>query len=174
VVEPADGLPFIGKPDAEQEIYVATGFSGNGTTFGSLAAMLIRDKILGRANPYAELFAADRAKVLSSLPSLISENAGTVRHLVGDRLRGVSSEPLENLRAGSGCIIKAEGEKLAVYRDQDGSLRALSAVCTHKGCQVAWNQVERSWDCPCHGSRFDTQGQVLDGPATKPLEPRKL
>ncbi len=174
VIEPADGLPFIGKPDADEEVYVATGFSGNGMTFGSLAATLIRDGILGRANPYAALFAADRVKVLASLPHLVTENVDTALHLVGDRLRGVSDEPLENLRPGSGCLVKAQGERLAVYRDHDGALHALSAVCTHKGCQVAWNAAERSWDCPCHGSRFDTQGHVLDGPATKPLEPRKL
>jgi glycine/D-amino acid oxidase-like deaminating enzyme/nitrite reductase/ring-hydroxylating ferredoxin subunit len=174
VVEPADGLPFIGKPASDQEIYVATGFSGNGMTFGSLAAMMIRDEIMGRANPYAELFAADRVKLLASLPHLIKENADTALHLVGDRLRGVSDEPLEKLGTDSGCIIKRQGEKLAVYRDHDGALHALSAVCTHKGCQVAWNAVERSWDCPCHGSRFDVQGRVLDGPATKPLEARKL
>jgi glycine/D-amino acid oxidase-like deaminating enzyme/nitrite reductase/ring-hydroxylating ferredoxin subunit len=174
VVEPADGLPFIGKPSADQNVFVATGFSGNGMTFGSLAAMLIRDQILGRANSYAELFAADRVKVLASLSHLITENADTVSHLVGDRLRGVSDEPLENLHVGGGCIIESQGQKLAVYRDHDGALHALSAVCTHKGCQVAWNAVERSWDCPCHGSRFDVKGHVLDGPATKPLEKRKL
>jgi glycine/D-amino acid oxidase-like deaminating enzyme/nitrite reductase/ring-hydroxylating ferredoxin subunit len=174
VVEPSDGLPFIGKPSKDQEVYVATGFSGNGMTFGTLSAMLIRDQILGRANPYAELFAADRVKLLASLPHLITENADTALHLVGDRLRGVSDEPLENLPVGAGCIIKSQGEKLAVYRDLDGTLHALSAICTHKGCQVAWNGVERSWDCPCHGSRFNTRGHVLDGPATKPLEKRRL
>lgn len=174
VVEPADGLPFIGKPDSDQQVFVATGFSGNGTTFGTLAAMMIRDALLGRANPYAELLRADRFKPLASLSSLITENADTARHLVADHLHGGSSEPLENLRPGSGCVVKSAGHKLAVYRDPEGRLKALSAVCTHKGCVVAWNAMESSWDCPCHGSRFDVDGRVLDGPAKKALEPRQL
>jgi glycine/D-amino acid oxidase-like deaminating enzyme/nitrite reductase/ring-hydroxylating ferredoxin subunit len=173
VVEPADGLPFIGRPNPDRPLYVATGFAGNGTTFGTLAAMIITDSILKRDNPYAELYRANRFKA-GSLGAVLSENVDTAVHAVTDHLRPVSHEPLATLAVGEGRILRHAGEKLAVYRDSSGTLHALSSVCTHQGCQVAFNPVERSWDCPCHGSRFDVDGRVLDGPATKPLEKRSV
>lgn len=174
VVESADGLPFIGRPDRSQEVYVATGFSGNGMTFGTLSAMIIADQLLGRDNQFAELYRADRFKPLAGLANLVKENAGTAVHASLGHLRGVSSEPIQSLAPDTGAIFEHQGQKLAVYRDPRGELHALSAKCTHKGCQVVFNAVERSWDCPCHGSRFDVQGCPLDGPATKALEPRAL
>jgi glycine/D-amino acid oxidase-like deaminating enzyme/nitrite reductase/ring-hydroxylating ferredoxin subunit len=169
VVESADGLPFIGRPDPDQNVYVATGFGGNGTTFGTLAAMLITDAILERKNPYAELYRANRFKALTALRSVVSENVETAAHLVAGHLKPVSDTPLAQLPIGVGRIVRHDGHRLAVYRDQDGAVHAVSSVCTHQGCQVAFNELERSWDCPCHGSRFDLDGAVLDGPATKPL-----
>ncbi len=174
VVEPADGLPFIGKPEAGQELYVAQGFAGNGMTFGTLSAMLLTDALLGRANPFAALYRANRFKATAALPSVVSENIETAGHLISGHLLPVSHEPLAALPLGEGRIVKANGEKLAVYRDQDGTLHAVSAICTHQGCQVAFNAMERSWDCPCHGSRFDVEGRVLDGPAKKPLAKHQL
>ncbi len=174
VVESADGLPFIGRPDEAQEIYVATGFGGNGMTFGTLSALLISDSLLGRKNPYAELYRANRFK-LAAVPSIVSENAGTALHAVLEHVHSESLSELAALGLDAGAIVKANnGEKLAVYRDDEGHLHALSATCTHLGCQVTWNDSERSWDCPCHGSRFDTAGRLLDGPATKPLSPRSV
>jgi glycine/D-amino acid oxidase-like deaminating enzyme/nitrite reductase/ring-hydroxylating ferredoxin subunit len=172
VVESADGLPFIGKPDPDRNLYVATGYGGNGMTFGTLAAMLMSDAVLGRGNPYAELYRATRSKPLASLGAVVSENVDTAVHLVAGHLRPVSQAPIAEIPIGEGRIVKDNGERLAVYRDHDGRVHALSSVCTHQGCQVAFNAVERSWDCPCHGSRFDVDGRVLDGPATKPLEKR--
>lgn len=172
VVESADGLPFIGAPDASRPLYLATGFSGNGITFGTLAASIISDTLLGKHNPYAELYRPGRFKV-SALPSVVSENLGTAAHLISGHVLPVSHEPLSELPIGAGRIIKHAGEKLAVYRDPNGAVHAVSAICTHQGCQVAFNPVERSWDCPCHGSRFGIDGQVLDGPATRPLEKRQ-
>lgn len=174
VVEPSDGLPFIGKPDSGIELYLAQGFSGNGMTFGTLSAMLISDALLGRPNRYADLYRADRFKPLASARAVLSENAETAAHLVAGHVKPVSDQPLEQLSRGEGCILKADGKKLAVYRDDEGSVHAVSAICTHQGCQVAFNPVERSWDCPCHGSRFDIDGRVLDGPAKKPLEKHSL
>jgi glycine/D-amino acid oxidase-like deaminating enzyme/nitrite reductase/ring-hydroxylating ferredoxin subunit len=174
VAEPSDGLPFIGKLDPKVELYVAQGFAGNGMTFGTLAGMLISDALLGRDNPYAELYRASRFKPLASAASVVSENAETAAHLVAGHLKPVSEEPLESLPLGEGRIVKSDGKKLAVYRDQDGAIHAVSATCTHQGCQVAFNPVECSWDCPCHGSRFDIDGGVLDGPAKKPLEKLSL
>lgn len=169
VAEPSDGLPFIGKPDEKMELYVAQGFSGNGMTLGTLSAMLISDALLGRKNRYAELYRADRFKPLASAGAVLSENAETASHLVAGHVKPVSDRPVEELGRGEGRIMKANGKKLAVYRDERGALHAVSAICTHQGCQVAFNPIEQSWDCPCHGSRFGIDGAVLDGPAEKPL-----
>jgi glycine/D-amino acid oxidase-like deaminating enzyme/nitrite reductase/ring-hydroxylating ferredoxin subunit len=174
VAESSDGLPFIGKPDAKTELYVAQGFGGNGTTFGTLSAVLISDALLGRDNPYAELYRADRFKPLASAGAVVSENAETAAHLVAGHVKPVAEEPLAALPLGEGRIVKADGKKLAVYRDLEGALHAVSAICTHQGCQVAFNPVECSWDCPCHGSRFTIDGRVLDGPAKKPLAKHEL
>jgi nitrite reductase/ring-hydroxylating ferredoxin subunit len=169
VAESSDGLPFIGKPDPKSEFYLAQGFSGNGMTFGTLSAMIISDALLGRDNRYAELYRADRFKLLASAAAVVSENVETAGHLVAGHVKPVSERPLAELGRGEGCIVKADGKKLAVYRDDAGTVHAVSAICTHQGCQVAFNPIERSWDCPCHGSRFDIDGRVLDGPADKPL-----
>lgn len=169
VVESADGLPFIGRPEPDLPLYIATGFAGNGMTFGTLSAMIISDAILGRKNPYSELYRPGRFKPQAALGTAVSENLDTASHLISGHVRPVSHEPLSDLPIGAGRIVKDRGERLAVYRDEQGKLHAVSAICTHMGCQVAFNAVERSWDCPCHGSRFDIDGCVLDGPATKPL-----
>jgi glycine/D-amino acid oxidase-like deaminating enzyme/nitrite reductase/ring-hydroxylating ferredoxin subunit len=173
VVESADGLPFIGKPDPDQEVYVAQGFAGNGMTFGTLSALLISDGLLRRDTPFADLYRADRLKPMAAAAAIVAENAETAGHLVSGHLRPVSHEPVADLPRGEGRIVKHDGQKLAVYRDPQGGVHALSALCTHQGCQVAFNAVERSWDCPCHGSRFDIDGAVLHGPAMKPLEKRQ-
>ncbi len=169
VVESADGLPFIGPPKSDERLYIATGYSGNGTTSGTLAAKIISDAILERENPYAQLYRPGRFKPGAALGTAIAENAGTTGHLISGHVLPVSHEPLAELPVGCGRIVKEDGERLAVYRDEQGRIHAVSAICTHMGCQVAFNAFERSWDCPCHGSRFDVDGRVLDGPATKPL-----
>jgi glycine/D-amino acid oxidase-like deaminating enzyme/nitrite reductase/ring-hydroxylating ferredoxin subunit len=173
VVESADGLPFIGQIDADP-VYVAQGFAGNGMTFGTLSAMLLTDQLLGRKNPFAAPYRTNRFKPRAALGAVVSENMETAGHLVAGHVLPVSHAPIDTLPVGEGRIIKHEGHKLAVYRDQSGAVHAVSAICTHQGCQVAFNAVECSWDCPCHGSRFDVDGRVLDGPAMKPLEKRTL
>jgi glycine/D-amino acid oxidase-like deaminating enzyme/nitrite reductase/ring-hydroxylating ferredoxin subunit len=173
VVEPADGLPYIGGLHPGERVLVATGFGGNGTTFGSVAAMILSDMLLGRQSPYAELYRASRIKPLSSIGPLVKENADFPLHLVRDRMKR-SLKSLADLRPGEGQIVELGGERLAAYRDDDGKVQAVSAICTHMGCLVAFNPVERSWDCPCHGSRFAPDGRVLDGPALKPLAPFEL
>jgi glycine/D-amino acid oxidase-like deaminating enzyme/nitrite reductase/ring-hydroxylating ferredoxin subunit len=174
VVESADGLPFIGPPKPEERLYIATGYAGNGMTFGTLAAKIIADAILERKNPYAELYRPGRFKPGAALGTALSENADTAGHLIAGHVLPVSHEPLSELPIGAGRIVKEKGERLAVYRDEQGCVHAVSAICTHMGCQVAFNAFERSWDCPCHGSRFDIDGRVLDGPATKPLAKHEL
>lgn len=173
VVESADGLPFIGRPNEDEPLYVATGFGGNGVSFGTLSAMLISDAILGRSNRFADLYRANRFKP-SALGTVLSENLDTAVHALADHVRAPSHLGAMELEPGTGAIIKHGSERLAVYRDDAGTAHAVSCICTHMGCQVAFNPIERSWDCPCHGSRFDIDGRVLDGPATKPLEKRSL
>lgn len=172
VVESADGLPFIGAPEAGRPVYVGTGYAGNGMTFGTLAGLLISDALLGKPNPYAELYRSNRFKA-AALPTTLSKNLGTAAHLVGGHLRPVSDEPVSELKPGVGRILKLGGERVAAYRDEQGVVHAVSSVCTHQGCQVAFNPIERSWDCPCHGSRFDVDGNVLHGPAMKSLAKRQ-
>lgn len=169
VVESVDGLPYIGRLTPKGRVHVATGFGGNGTTFGTLAAMILCDDLLGKENPYAQTYRATRLEPTTSLPHLLKENVDFPRHLVTDRLHALPRRSPAELREGEGAILRVDGEKLAVYRDDSGQLHAVSAICTHLGCQVAFNASERSWDCPCHGSRFDVDGAVLDGPANKRL-----
>lgn len=174
VVESVDGLPYIGQPSPRERIYVATGYGGNGTTFGTLAAMILSDAVLGRENRYAELYRATRFKALTSIPPLVEENVDFPLHLLRDRLHATPKTSPAMLANGQGAVLEVEGERVAVYRDEEGRLHAVSPICTHFGCQVNFNASEKSWDCPCHGSRFGVDGSVLDGPATKRLARRLL
>ena len=168
-VEPADGLPYVGTTPQSDRVIVATGYGGNGMTFGTVAAILARDLVLGRPNEWADLYSTARVKPLASAKDFVVENADVAARFVTDRLRtaGESSEPRE---PGEARVAEIGGRRLALRRGRGGQLEALSAVCTHLGCIVSWNAAEESWDCPCHGSRFALDGSVLDGPATRPLE----
>jgi len=174
VIEPVDGLPFIGRNAASERVYVATGYSGNGMTFGTLAGMMLRDACLDVANPYAELYAATRVKPLASLKSFLSENVDFPVHLVRDTLLPTNGGALADIAPGEGRIVRAGNGPLAVHRDEQGRLHAVSPACTHLGCHVAFNNAEKTWDCPCHGSRFTVDGEVIDGPAVKPLGARDV
>ncbi len=170
VMEPIDGLGFIGRnPLDEQNVYICTGDSGNGMTHGTLAGMLIGDLIAGRANAWEKLYDPAR-KTLRAAPSFVEENANVVGHLVKDWIRGSEVHDRTDILRGEGAIVRDGGALIAAYRDADGTLRECSAVCTHLGCIVQWNGGERSWDCPCHGSRFATDGSILNGPARLPLK----
>jgi glycine/D-amino acid oxidase-like deaminating enzyme/nitrite reductase/ring-hydroxylating ferredoxin subunit len=170
VVEPVDGLPFIGKNAGAERVFVATGFSGNGLTFGTLAGIILRDACLGAFNPYAELYDPGRLKPFTKLASFLSENVDYPLHLLSDALKAPTARSLDEIPKGDGRIVRVDGRRVAAYRDDDGRLHAVSPICTHLGCHVAWNGAEKSWDCPCHGSRFNVDGNVLDGPAADPLE----
>lgn len=174
VEEPVDGLPFIGKNSMSDRVYVATGFGGNGTTFGVVAAMIVRDLVHGRPSPWADLYDATRVKPLASAATYASENIDYPIHLVSDRLTPPDAARLSEIRPGEGKTVRVRGERLAVYRDPQGSLHAVSSVCTHLGCVVKWNAAEKTWDCPCHGSRFGVDGAVLDGPAARALARRSV
>jgi glycine/D-amino acid oxidase-like deaminating enzyme/nitrite reductase/ring-hydroxylating ferredoxin subunit len=172
--EPADGLPYIGKTPLPSPIWIATGYSGNGMTFGTLAGMLLAEQVQGRSSAWSELYAANRVKPLASAANLIAEGAKVVGHLLGDRVGGTRPATLGELGPGEGAVLVIDGQNVAAYRDQRGQLHTMSAVCTHAKCIVAWNSAEQSWDCPCHGGRYDALGQVLNGPPVCGLEPLHL
>ena len=177
IVTSADGLPYVGRNSLSQNVYVATGYGGNGITQGTLAAMIISDEICGLENPLGELLAATRIKPLASAGAVLSETLDYPKHLLTDRLPGSidgGTQALTAIEPGEGKVLSLAGERLAVYRNGNGQLSALSPVCTHLGCLVHWNTTEKSWDCPCHGSRFDPQGRVLNGPAVAALEAKPI
>ena len=172
-LEPVDGLPYIGRDTGAGHVHIATGFSGTGMTFGTVSALVLSDAVLGRPNPWAELYDSSRLKPLHSAGTFLKENVDYPTYLVGDRLKKPHAS-IGDIPRGGGDVVIVDGERVAVSRDGAGVLRAVSAVCTHMGCLVRWNGAEQSWDCPCHGSRFDTDGCLLDGPAARNLEPRTL
>jgi glycine/D-amino acid oxidase-like deaminating enzyme/nitrite reductase/ring-hydroxylating ferredoxin subunit len=166
VVETADGLPYIGESAANQ--FAGTGYAGNGMTFGTLTAMMAADRIVGRKNPWSDLFDPSRKKV-GALWDYVKENADYPYYMIRDRFAGAEGRSMREVPRGTGKVIEAKGQKLAAYRDERGATLARSAVCTHMGCIVDWNEAERTWDCPCHGSRFKPDGKVIAGPAEAPL-----
>jgi glycine/D-amino acid oxidase-like deaminating enzyme/nitrite reductase/ring-hydroxylating ferredoxin subunit len=174
IVMSADGLPYVGRNSLSSHVYVATGYGGNGITQGTVAAAVLRDLVCHRPNRFTSLLDATRIKPLASARSFLSENADYPKHLLEDRLPRPGIEALAAIPPGEGEVLSLDGERLAVYRNANGELSALSPVCTHLGCNVHWNTTEKSWDCPCHGSRFDPHGRVLNGPAVSALAPRML
>jgi Rieske Fe-S protein len=167
VIETPDGLPYIGQSAEHQ--YAATGYAGNGLTFGTLAGMMISDAILGRTNPWSELFEPSRKAVTRGLWDYVKENADYPYYLIRDRFTGADAQSLRAVKRGEGKIIERDGSKVAAYRNAAGAVTLRSAICTHMGCVVGWNAAERTWDCPCHGSRFTPTGDVISGPAEAPL-----
>ena len=163
VIETPDGLPYIGQSAEHQ--YAATGYAGNGLTFGTLGAMMIADAILGRSNPWAELFDPSRKALTRGLWNYLRENLDYPYYMIRDRFAGPDAQSLRAVKRGHGTIIERKGAKVAAYRDQAGQVTLRSAICTHMGCAVDWNAAERTWDCPCHGSRFTAAGDVISGPA---------
>ncbi len=170
VVETNDGLPFIGETSARQ--FAATGYAGNGMTFGTLAGIMARDAVLGRRNPWDDLFDPGRTKVKGGVWDYLKENIDYPFYMIRDRFAGPEGRSLRALRRGQGKILQLNGEQVAASRDENGKVTLLSPICTHMGCVVDWNEAERTWDCPCHGSRFKPNGDVLSGPAESPLEKR--
>lgn len=166
-----DGLPLIGRMrPSSQSIYVATGFSKWGLTLGTAAARILTDGLTGAENPWADTFDAGRSQIKGGLGEAIREGLDDAKRFVGDRIRQLEGPEVEELTPGSGAICRKDGDPVAAYRDAQGRLHLLSPTCTHLGCRVVWNEAENSWDCPCHGSRFSTSGEILNGPAVTPLE----
>jgi Rieske Fe-S protein len=167
-MEPNDGLAFLGRnPMDDDNVYLITGDSGNGMTHCTIGAMLVTDLIMERPNPWSALYDPAR-KPVHGLGEFASAQANVAARY-GDWLRGGEVDSVQAIPSGEGAVLRDGLRRVAVYRDPDGGLHALSARCTHLGCAVRWNGAEQSWDCPCHASRFDIEGNVLHGPAPTPL-----
>jgi glycine/D-amino acid oxidase-like deaminating enzyme/nitrite reductase/ring-hydroxylating ferredoxin subunit len=170
-----DRVPYIGKlSSGSKNLYVATGFGGWGMTNSHVAAMLITGMILGRETPWAEVFDPSRFKPVTSARDFISENMNVAKEFMADRIGTPELDDIGKLPAGRGEVLEWKGERVAVYKDDAGRVFSCSPVCTHMGCIVHWNGAEKSWDCPCHGSRFNYDGKVIQGPANKDLETKEL
>jgi len=167
VIETPDGLPYIGETATRQ--FAGTGYSGNGMTFGTLAGMMAAEHAVGRKSPWTELFDPGRKKIRGGLWDYIRENKDYPYYLIRDRFAGAEGRSRRGVKRGSGKVLDLNGQNVAVYRDESGATVERSAVCTHMGCLVNWNEAARTWDCPCHGSRFHPDGKVIAGPAESPL-----
>jgi glycine/D-amino acid oxidase-like deaminating enzyme/nitrite reductase/ring-hydroxylating ferredoxin subunit len=165
-----DGLPYIGSSVGSAHVYIATGFGADGLTYGALSGMLLADEICGNENIYAGLYSARRFTPIKSAKNFLKENMDVAGSFIKDYAIGSRIKDLANVPSGQGSLVELNGEKLAAYRDENDQLHVVSAACTHLKCIVHWNQSERSWDCPCHGSRFHYDGSVIEGPAIAPLK----
>jgi Rieske Fe-S protein len=171
---PADHVPFVGRVSpASEPVLVATGFKKWGMSNGSAAGVMLADRIAGRRNAFADFFDTNRLNPRQSVRELVKENANVVKRFVGDRLR-TETRSVADLAPGEAAVLVEGTERAAVYRDDAGAVHAVSPVCTHMGCTVTWNTAETTWDCPCHGSRFNCDGEVIQGPAVKDLEPKEV
>jgi len=168
VMEPVDGLAFIGRnPMDAKNVFIATGDSGNGMTHGTIAGILLTDLIMERRNPWESIYEPSRI-TLRALPEFLKENLNVAKQYT-DLVRAGEVESADEIKRGGGAVISRGMSKVAVYKDSQGAFHEHSAVCTHLGCIVNWNTLENTWDCPCHGSRFDASGKVIQGPANKDL-----
>lgn len=169
VMEPADGVGYMGRnPMDNENVYVITGDSGNGMTHCTAGAILITDLIMGRKNSWVDLYDPSR-KAIHGMPEFLKELGNTLSQY-GDWVTDGDVDSPQQIPRGEGAVVRKGEKQIAIYRDDKGKVHALSAACTHLGCVVSWNAVEKSWDCPCHGSRFSIDGHILHGPAAKPLE----
>ena len=172
--KPADELPFIGQSGTNENLFIATGFSTSGLLYGTLAARILTDEILGRRNPYYDVYKANRFTPAQSAKEFVKENVNVAKQYVKDYLSRADVDALAHIQPGEGELASIDGDKVAVHRTQEGEWIALSPVCTHMGCIVHWNTFEKSWDCPCHGSRFRANGEVLEGPAIAGLAKKEI
>lgn len=164
-----DGIPYIGRYSSETpNIYVATGFNKWGMTSSMVSAMIISDMILEKENDFSEIFSPRRFDLSLSINNIANDLIETAKNFIAQKVYIPSSE-IEHIKNGNGGIIEYNGEKVGVYKDKEGKEFFVSTKCTHLGCQLSWNADELTWDCPCHGSRFDYKGRLIGSPATKDL-----
>ena len=169
IIEPVDSLAYIGLNPGNQHIYVIAGDSGNGLTHASLGAQLVSDLIRGLPNAWEELYRPSRISLLSAT-EYVGHNANVLRQY-GDWVTAGDVGSIDEVPVGAGCVVRNGLHPIAAYRDERGGLQICSAICPHLGGMVRWNGLEKTWDCPCHGSRFSSMGAVLNGPANVALAP---
>lgn len=167
--KPADYLPYIGRKSDSSNQLIATGFSTDGLIYGTLSAIILSDLIADKENSFSELFKAARHQPMKAAEKFVKENVDVAKEFIVDRFN-VEDVEIKDIRPGEAKIIEREGQKAAVYRNPEGKVTVNSALCTHMGCIVHWNNAENTWDCPCHGSRFDLSGEVIEGPAIHALK----
>jgi glycine/D-amino acid oxidase-like deaminating enzyme/nitrite reductase/ring-hydroxylating ferredoxin subunit len=173
--ESADGLPYIGNlPGQSDHVYVASGYGGNGMTYSSVAALLLKRIILGEKPSNESLFNPNRIKPIAGFSNFISHNADVAKLFLEKLLPADKLPELAGIAPGEGKIVKYEDQTVALFKGDEGDIHAVNPVCTHMKCNVSWNNAERSWDCPCHGARYDVNGVVLNTPADKNLENIKI
>lgn len=166
---PVDHLPYIGRSLTESNVFIATGFAADGLVWGTVAAAILPELIRRNEHPWASFFDPRRFTPVASMKKLLKEASSATKHLVKDHLFYGEADALRDIPKGEGRTIELENEKVAAYRDEQDELHVVSSVCPHMGCVVHWNSREKSWDCPCHGSRFSVDGEVLEGPALEDL-----
>ncbi len=168
---PADHVPYIGRMTSHtQRLFTATGLKKWGLSLGTVAGMILSDAVLDRSNPWASVYDATRLDLSNSAKRLFEGAVDSAKHLIGDRIESPNATSLDAFGPGEGGMADIDGETVAVSRDAEGTAVAVSPDCTHLGCRISWNTAELTWDCPCHGSRFDREGRVIHGPAVKDLE----
>ena len=167
--ESADGIPYIGQLPGHSKIYTATGFGGNGMPYSTVAALLLTKMICNQDSPYKDLYDPNRLKPVAGFTNFVNHNADVVKQFASRWFSHDELHELAELATGEGKIVNFKDEKIAIYKDENGGIHALSPICTHVGCEVKWNNAELSWDCPCHGARYSYDGQILNGPAVKNL-----
>ena len=169
--EPADGLPYIGHlPGHPNNIYVATGYGGNGMVYSNVAALILKEILLNENKKYDDLFDPNRIKPVAGFTNFIKHNADVAKHFVGKWFSHEDLQELADLAPGDAKVVIYENKKLALYKTEDGKVHALNPICTHLKCEVKWNAAEMTWDCPCHGARYSYDGKVITGPADSDLE----
>ena len=165
-----DKVPYIGQLTANHKnIFVATGFKKWGMTSGTAAGMILSDLVIKKASPYEEVFNPSRFVADPSIKHFLQQNGDVAKHLIKGKLTPAAKSP-KDLKVGEGAHVSVNGQKGGGYKDEDGNLHLVDTTCTHLGCEVHWNDGDRTWDCPCHGSRFSIDGEVVEGPAKKPLK----
>jgi glycine/D-amino acid oxidase-like deaminating enzyme/nitrite reductase/ring-hydroxylating ferredoxin subunit len=169
-----DKVPYIGQMNQNSsDIFIATGYRKWGMTNGTAAAMLIADLLMEKENHYSDLYTPSRFYADPSVKKFISVNTDVAKHLIEGKLEYALRKP-EDLVADEGAVVSVNGKRAGAYRDEDGTLHVVDTTCTHMGCELEWNNGDRTWDCPCHGSRFSINGDVVEGPAKKPIKKLEL
>jgi len=164
-----DEVPYIGNLTTDTpDVYVATGFGKWGMTAGTAAALIFRDLILNGYSPWMNVYSPSRFTPVASAKNFVQENLNVAKHLLSGKLSSVPG--IAEIPRGEGKIIEHDGQRAGAYRDQQGALHIVDTTCTHLGCELQWNSAEASWDCPCHGSRFTYEGEIIDSPAQNKLE----